>query len=199
MEEIVDFNEWLKNYVPVEPKYYVVYDVYTGELTGVYPDHSSENLENKIEIEKELAESIFDGKISLSSFYVDLSSEKLEIIQVQSLRKIDDILHRIIDKKFSDIEDPDITVKYSSITRKLMFELKKSLRTKKIKWNGETELRFIISSYNDPYKIYQAIYFTLNQIYEKDLEFDYSGEDTNFSVFTIRLFKHYIFERYENN
>lgn len=199
MEEIVDFDEWLRNYLPLEPKYYAVYDITTGEVTGIYPEQSSVNLENKLEVTREFAESIFDGKASLGAFYVDLSLEKLEIVQIHSLRKIDDILHRIIDKKYSDIVESDIKIRYSTDTGKINFELNENLRNKKIKWNGETSLKFIISSYNDPHKIYQLIQFTLNEVYEKDLEFDYEGEDTNFSVFTIRLFKHYIFERYENN
>jgi len=199
MEEIIDFDEWFRNYLPLEPKYYAVYDNVTGEITGIYPEHSSENLENRLEVTKEFAESIFEGTISLGSFYVDLSMEKLEIVQIQSLRKIDDILHRIIDKKYSDISESDIKVTYFFDRKKICFELNKNLRNKKIKWDGETVLKFLISSYNDPHKIYQMIQFTLNEVYEKDLEFNYDGEDTNFSIFTIRLFKNYIFERYENN
>lgn len=199
MEEIIDFDEWLKTYIPAEPKYYAIYDIDTGELTGVYPEHSSTDLENKIEVEKEFAELIFEGKIPLASFYVDLSSETLEIVQIRSLRKIDDILHRIVDERYSEIFDPDITVEYYLKRKKIGFRLREKLREKKIKWSGETELKFIISSYNDPHKIYQVINFSLNDIYEKDLDFSYIGIDENFSVFTIRVFKKYILKRYEDN
>jgi hypothetical protein len=195
MEEIIDFDEWLKNYVPPPIIYFAIYDTETGEVTAIYPESSCTHIENKIKIDDDLAQEIFDGKIHLSSCFVDLSSDMLEVIRTKSMRKIDDILHRVKDIKFSESGNSDILIRFFSDKKKIKFELKEELRTKKIKWDGDTALKFIISSYNDPHRIYQVISFTLDELYLDDKEFEYHETDYNFSIFTNRIFKRYLIEK----
>lgn len=194
MEKIIDFDEWIKNFVIVEPDYYAIYDKKTGVITGVYPEGPAKNLDSKIKITKEFAESIIDGSIPMHHCYVDLSSDSLEIIQVSSLKKIDDILHRIIEKKYSDIETPDLLVNYFRESGTFKFILSEEIRIKRVKWDGDTELKFIISQYNDPHKILDVISFTLDHLYENDLEFKITLSEENFSVFTRRIFKKYVID-----
>ena len=195
MEKVIDFDEWLKNYVPPPVIYFAIYDNETGAVTAVYPDSACESIENKIKIDEDLAQEIFDGKLQLSSCFVDLSSDTLEVIRTKSMRKIDDILHRVKDIKFSESKIFDILIRFSPDSKKMKFELKEQFRSKKIKWDGDTALKFIICSYNDPHRIYQVISFTLDELYIGDKEFDYTGEDNNFSMFTNRIFKRYLIEK----
>ncbi len=197
MEKVIDLEEWLKTIEIPVPDFYAIYDLTTGEVTGIYPEHSCQHLSNKIKIDKELADSIFDGTVAMSNCFIDCDSETLEIVQVNNLRKIDDILHRVVDKKYSTSDFNDISIKYKE--NKLVFELNEKLRNKKTKWAGDTECKFIVTSYNDPHKIYQLISFTLDSLYEKDQVFDYDGPDSNFSVFTNRILKRYVIEKYESN
>jgi hypothetical protein len=195
MEKIMDFDEWLKNYVPPPIIYFAIYDNETGAVTAIYPDSSCESMENKVRIDDDLAQEIFDGKIHLSSCFVDLSSDVLEVIRTKSMRKIDDILHRVKDIRFSESRNSDILIRFFSDTKKIKFELKEQLRTKKIKWDGDITLKFVLCSYNDPHKIYQVVSFTLDELYLEDKEFDYTEKDHNFSVFTNRIFKRYLIEK----
>jgi hypothetical protein len=66
------------------------------------------------------------------------------------------------------------------------------LKERNIKWSGDTKLKFIISSYNDPHEIYQVVEFTLDNLTASNIEVLYKGNDKNFSVFTPRIFKKYV-------
>lgn len=195
MEETVDFDEWIKTFVPAEPEYYAIYDKDSGAVIGIYPEHSSKNFENRLKVDRELAESIFNGKLNMSSCFVDFNSDTLEIVQVHSLRKIDDILHRVIDKAYSDVSKSDIIVSHIVKDKKLRFELTDFFTRRKIRWSGDTELRFIICSYNDPHKIYQVINLTLDELSSGSKECKLETEDKKFSVFTTRVLKTYTLER----
>ena len=75
------------------------------------------------------------------------------------------------------------------------FQISDRLKEKNIKWSGDTELKFIISSYNDPHKIYQVIRLTLQELTDSNVRISYNNSDKNFSVFTSRIFKKYVFEK----
>ena len=195
MAEIIDFDKWLENFVPPAVQYYAIFDRSTSMVVGIYPDHAAVDLDNKLPVDNDFAEDIFSGKIPLTSCFVDEVEGKLEIIQTKSLKTIDDILHRIIDKQYSNFISPDVTIKYISSEKNIEFELSDRLKEKNIKWSGDTELKFIICSYNDPHKIYQVIKFTLEDLFKTNAKVLYIGDDENFSVFTSRIFKKYIFEK----
>lgn len=195
MEETVDFDEWIKTFVPAEPEYYAIYDVETGAVIGIYPEHSSIDFKNRLKIDRELAESVFSGKLNMSNCFVDFNADTLEIIQVHSLRKIDDILHRIIDKTYSDATASDVVVRHFVKDKKIRFELTDFFTKRKIRWSGDTELRFLVCSYNDPHKIYQLINFTLDELNSGEKEYKIETDDEKFSVFTTRVLKTYTLER----
>lgn len=195
MEKVIDFDKWLENFTPPTIQYYAIFDIATSMLIGIYPDHAAQNLSNKLLVDTEFAEAVFSGKISLTSCFVDEVDGKLEVIRTKSLKTIDDILHRIIDKRYANQSTPDATVRYISNDNTIEFELSDRLKEKNIRWNGDTELKFIICAYNDPHKIYQVVRFTLEELLESNIKVSYIGPEVSFSVFTSRIFKKYIFEK----
>lgn len=194
MEQIIDFDTWIKNYVPPQIKYYAVYDPETGEVKGVYPDTAASDIEHKIEIDNELAEDIQNGLVRMNTCFVDLDSEKIEIIEKHSLRKIDDILHRIIDKQYSKNVDVDISIVYNSNLKRIIIEMSEVLKNKKLKFDGETIIQFLITDYNDPHYIYETISFKLKDLKKYPQSIPFTAPVKRFSVFTNRLFKNYVFQ-----
>jgi hypothetical protein len=69
------------------------------------------------------------------------------------------------------------------------------LKTRKIRWDGHTEMEFLITSYNDPHGLHQVISFKLEELEKGSKEFIYTGTDNRFSIFTRRIFKNYVFEK----
>lgn len=206
MEKVMSFDEWLANYVPRDPVYYAEYDPETGTVTGIYPDHSAPDTENKIEIDSQLVTDIFEGKINLSSCVVNKYDSVVEIAEVKSLTKIDDVLHRIVDKKYTEVADPDIFVTYNRSNKKLVFELSEKfkgnrpveekylpIKSRKIHWDGDTLMNFLITDYNDPNNLKHMFSFRISDLIGKSMSYDVDL-DKRFSVYTRRLLKKYIFE-----
>lgn len=191
MEEMIDFDEWIKNYKPPEIEFYAIYNPDSFEVVGVYPTPAANTKEHKIKIDRELAEDIQNGIVKMSSCFVNLETNSLEILEKHPLRKIDDILHRIIDKKYSDVEDNDITVKFKN--KKIIFEMSKKLANRKIKWKDDETINFFITSYNDPHVVYKNISIKLDNLYKEPQEFICDLEN-KFSIYTRRIFKNYVFE-----
>jgi hypothetical protein len=193
MEEITDFDKWLQEIV-IEPiEYYAIYDPQTAEVIGVYPKNSARDIEHKVLIDLELAESILEGKVSLRSFSVDEVDNVLQVVQTQSIRKIDDILHRVVSKEFSTFEEADLCVTFDTELTEITLSLVEKIKRKKIRWDSHAVLRFLITEYNDPHKVIQVITTTLDDLYTNDQTYQYTGTDKKFSVFTSRVFKNYIF------
>lgn len=193
MEKIKDFDTWLKNFVPEPVVFYAIYDNTTGAVTGVYPEHSCSDIKHKIKIDSDLAVSIFDGIVSITNCFVDLNSETFEVIQKESLRKIDDILHRIPEVEYSNIENPDVMITLKE--NDLSFSLSDSIKNKKIKWDGDTVLKFLVTEYNDPHKFHDVISFTLDDLYSQTQNFNYKGPLGKFSIFTNRILKTYAIKK----
>lgn len=195
MEEITDFDKWLQTVV-VEPiEYYAIYNPQTAEVIGIYPKNSAKDIEYKVLIDLDLAESILEGKISLRSCFVDDVDDTLQVVQTQSVRQIDDILHRVVSKEFATFNEADLCITFNSESNTITLSLIEKLKRKKIRWDNHALLRFIVTEYNDPHKVIQVIVTTLENLYITDQTFEYTGTDKNFSVFTSRIFKNYIFEK----
>jgi hypothetical protein len=104
-------------------------------------------------------------------------------------------LHRVIDRKYLTVQDTDIVIQYNELENKLIFSMTPVLKTRKIRWDGHTEMEFLITSYNDPHNLYQVISFKLEELEQSSKEFIYTGADNQFSIFTRRIFKNYVFEK----
>jgi hypothetical protein len=195
MEEVIDFDKWYQDH-KIEIEYWAVYDPETGKVKGIYPNQSADNFEHKIKIDQETGEAIGDGRISLANCYIDFESDTLEIIEIKSLIKIDDVLHRIIDSYWADSKDPDLTVKVKGDN--LIFSLSDKVKSKKrIHYNGDTIMDFYITEYNDPNILFEKFSIQLNQLIEEEKSFQIKLPK-KFSVYTRRIFKKYILVN-ENN
>ena len=195
MEEIIDFDNWLQQYIAPQVEYWAIFEPTTGEVIGIYPDLSAGEKQHKIKIDRDLAEDIHNGIVQMNCCFVDLNSQTVEIVTRPSFVKIDDILHRVIDKKYALDQKNDIVIQYNELENKIIFVLYSSIKTRKIQWAGSTEMQFFITSYNDPHNLFQTIAFQLKDLEESSKEFIYTGPHTRFSIFTRRILKNYVFEK----
>lgn len=188
-----------------EIKYVAKFDNETGKVISVGPRTKDCFLDNEIEIDRELFDDIFSGKINLHFCFIDFYDNKLQIKYNQVLRKIDDVLHRVVEKQFADIENSDIYLTYNDSLKQLCIELterfygsrseenKENLKKQKIFWSGDTKMDFYITEYNDPHFVFETISIRLCDLDSKQFNIDLDI-DKKFSVFTRRLFKNYILE-----
>ena len=192
MEELMDFDEWYAMQSNKEIVYWAVYDKETGNVQGVYPNDAALGFDNKIKIDKELALDIQEGKISISNCVVDLESDQIEIVEIKSLVKIDDVLHRIVEKNFSEVVDPDISIVKSNGS--LIVSINEKYKNgKKTKWDGETVMDFFITDYNDPHIIYEIVSVKVSELDGQSFAVNIDCPE-KFSIYTKRLFKNYVIE-----
>jgi hypothetical protein len=193
MEEVMDFDQFIANYVPEKPEYEAIYNG-EGIVVSICPKGISNHIENRVSIDIDIVDQIHAGTLQLHNCFIDLDSKEIEITRQEYLKKIDDIFHRIPEKKFIDPNlIPDIKILYSKKTKKVKFSMTEKLKGKKIRWSGDTVLRFYFTDYNDPHKIVKKIEFTIDQLHKKNLTFDFDL-DKRFSVFTRRLLKNYVLD-----
>jgi hypothetical protein len=203
MEKMIDFDQWYLDWTPVPVDYVAVFDPYTGAVLSVGPSHAFINEKHKVPIDKEMAEAIISAEIKISSCLVDINSNSLEIAEIKSVYKIDDVLHRIILKEYSNQKKPDIYLTYKSKNKTLKIELSEELggtkkptipvKKRKIVWDGDTELVFLITDYNDPNILFETISIKIKDLMGKSKLFK-DIEHDHFSVYTRRLFKNYVMD-----
>jgi len=203
MEEL-DFDEWVKNYKPVTPKYFARFQPEDGSIVGIYPETALGDQSNIIEIDDETAMLVYEGKLQLSSCFIDIDSGTFQIAEIKVLNKIDDVLHRIVDKQWSKFEEEeDVFVTMFSEEGKMTIELsekyngtrsssKKSKR--KIHWDGSTVMTFLITDYNDPNVIFDVVKIKIDDLIGKSTTLRIKNVPKKFSVYTKRLFPKYILE-----
>lgn len=203
METIEDFDKWLAEYKPPIVKYVAVFNPTTGKVISVGPDFTFQNEEHKIYIDKELAQSIIDAEIQIEKCMIDINSGSLEIAELKTLIKLDDVLHRIISLEYTEAEKYDVYLTYSKKNKTLKIQLseefggtkkiKQKIKTRKFVWEGSTVMNFLITAYNDPNLIYEMHDVTISDLIGKNViikDIDYDS----FSVYTRRLFKNYVIE-----
>jgi hypothetical protein len=207
MEEIVDYDQFLLNIPSIELEYSALYNPTTGEVISVGPMQAFSDTNNKISIDKETAELIIEGKIKINSCVVDLRENKLEIIETKSIFKMDDVLHRVIEKRWANIARPDIFITYNRNKQILKFQLTEEFYgTKKlsksfqpvmkraVKWDGDTEIHFLITDYNDPNVLYKMVSFKISDLIGNSKIYKNFELPLNFSIYTRRVFKNYVLE-----
>lgn len=206
MEKLMDFDTWAKTYVPQEVKYVAVFDPMSGAVQSVGPDHAFQNIENKIYIDAETAESVIKGEIKISSCVIDLSSNTFEISEIKSIVKIDDVLHRIIDQKYSDIAKNDLFLTYNRQAKTLDIQLSEEyggtriladefqpVKLKRIIWDGDTQMDFLVTDYNDPNVLFDLFCVKINDLKGQTYTIN-NFEYEKFSIYTRRLFKNCVIE-----
>lgn len=193
MEGLTDFNTWFDNFKVEDTVYMAVFDNQTGQVISVGPSHAFENETCKLIIDSETAELIIEGTIKISSCVVDIQNNVMEIAEVKNVFKIDDVLHRIINTEYSEVENPDVILTYNFQNQTLKFELSEVYNgTRKILWDGETVMNFLITDYNDPNMLYNMISVKISDLLGQSFVIDNLEVPKKFSIYTRRLFKHYV-------
>ena len=200
-QKLMDFDQWIQNYKLPLIEFVAVFDPTTLAVTSVGPSHAFTDQKHKITIDQELAESIIKSEIKISNCVVDINSNTIEVAEIQNMYKIDDILHRIISSKYSDIEKPDIYLTHSKKNKTLKIELGKEFggtkhpkipyRQRNIIWDGDTVMDFYITEYNDPNLTLETVSVKINELVGKSKIIENISYE-NFSVYTRRLFKNYV-------
>jgi hypothetical protein len=205
MEEVIELEPLEFPYVPLI--YVALFNPDTGEIVSIGPESAFEHETNKIVIDSEIAERVIEGKVRIQNCFVDLTTGTFEIAELKNVYKIDDVLHRIVDKKWSDIEKPDLFVTYNKKKKTLTFELTEELggskklpkkhqpaKKRKVIWEGSLEMSFLITDYNDPNVLYKMLSFKISDLSESPMIYEGVDVPTKFSVYTRRLFKNYVME-----
>ena len=201
MEKITEFDQWYLDWKPPVIEYVAVFDPQTGIVLSVGPSHAFENEKHKVPIDKETAESIISAEVKISSCIININSNTLEVAEIRSVFKIDNVLHRIISIEYADETPPEIYLTHNSKNKTLKIELSEEfggtkkpivpIKERKIVWDGDTEMNFLITDYNDPNVLFQIISVKIKDLVGKSKVFK-NVDSTRFSVYTRRLFKNYV-------
>ena len=204
MEEIIAIEEWLTNYKPPEITYRANYNPNTGSILRVGPSHAIEET-NSIDLDKEIALKILDGEAPLAKCYVDLQSKSLQIAEIKYVYKIDDVLHRIIEKQWSKFSKPDVVITYNRKKKQISVELSEefngsyklpdemSVAKRNIVWDGDTNIEILLTDYNNPHILHGKYSVTINELCKNKKIFKNIKFPKNFiSFYTRRLFKNYM-------
>jgi hypothetical protein len=195
MEEITyDFSDLIGKFDVRKIEYYALYDSNTLTVTGIYPSHALEDKSEAIQIDRELADSINEGRLNMSKCKANLYTRTVEVIEDVSEISIDTVLHRIIEKKWNTKKvKNDILITYDSKASIMRFNIHPKYFSD-VTWPTSLELKFIVTGYNDPHVLYETVSFTLGHILDKKkIELKINIDDT-FSIFTKRVFPHYQLE-----
>lgn len=201
MGEMIDFDQWYLDWKPSVVEYVAVFDPQTGAVLSVGPSHAFNNEKYKVPIDKETAESIISAEIKIDSCVININSNTLEVAEIRSVFKIDNVLHRIISVEYADEINPDIYITYNSKNKSLKIELSTEfggtkvpvvpVKERRIVWDGDTEMNFFITDYNDPNVLFEIISVRIKDLVGKAKIFK-NIEYKKFSVYTRRLFKNYV-------
>lgn len=192
-QELMDFDEWVELQKSTVVEYFVAYDS-EGMIKTIGPAHSLLEFKDKVKIDDEIAVNILEGRENVFSYRVDIPTKqvvKLNKFATHTLTKIDDVLHRIVDRKWSSTTDEDIRIAYNSSESTLTFSI--SEKYKKLILEGDTDMNFLVTDYNDPNILLQMITFKVGDLAEKEKTYSIKSQN-RFSVYTRRIFNQYVID-----
>ena len=196
MEEKLDlapFDEWIKTLEIPEETYFFEFDL-NGNVIALHPGPAVDHIKNKIQVDLDVALGIYDRGETLRHYKVDIISGrviKVNLASITGLTKIDDVLHRVIDKKWSKISKPDVSIEYDRADALLTFKINPLLKT--IEWQGDQDMVFLITEYNDPNVLQEMISFNVNELVKYPQRFTLTLPE-KFSIYTRRIFDKYTYE-----
>jgi hypothetical protein len=196
MEEKLDlapFDEWIKTLEVPEETYFFEFDL-DGNVLALHPGPGVDHIKNKIQVDLDVALGIYEKGETLRHYKVDVVSGrviKVNLASITGLTKIDDVLHRVIDKKWSKVSKPDVSVEYDRAEALLTFKINPLLKT--IEWQGEQDMVFLITEYNDPNVLKEMISFNVNELVKYPQRFTLELPE-KFSIYTRRIFDKYTYE-----
>ena len=196
MEEKLDlapFDEWIKTLEVPEETYFFEFDL-EGNVVALHPGLAVDHIKNKIQVDLDIALGIYERGETLRHYKVDVISGrviKVNLASITGLTKIDDVLHRVIDKKWSKVAKPDVSIEYSREDALLTFKINPLLKT--IEWQGDQDMVFLITEYNDPNVLQEMISFNVNELVKYPQRFTLTLPE-KFSIYTRRIFDKYTYE-----
>jgi len=196
MEEKLDlapFDEWIKTLELLEETYFFEFDN-DGNVVALHPGTAVDHIKNKIQVDLDVALGIYERGETLRHYKVDVISGrviKVNLASITGLTKIDDVLHRVIDKKWSKVLKPDVSIEYSREDNLLTFKINPLLKT--IEWQGDQDMVFLITEYNDPNMLREMINFNVNELVKYPQRFTLELP-VKFSIYTRRIFDKYTYE-----
>ena len=196
MEEKLDlapFDEWIKTLEVSEETYFFEFDA-DGNVIALHPGPAVDHIKNKIQVDLDIALAIYEQGETLRHYKVDATSGrviKVNLANITGLTKLDNVLHRVVDKKWSKISKPDVSIEYNKADALLTFKINPLLKT--IEWQGDQDMVFLITEYNDPNVLQEMISFNVNELvkYPQRININLPNK---FSIYTRRLFDNYTFE-----
>jgi len=196
MEEKLDlapFDEWIKTLEVLEETYFFEFDL-DGNVIALHPGPVVDHNKNKIQVDLDVALGIYERGETLRHYKVDVISGrviKVNLASITGLTKIDDVLHRVVDKKWSKISKPDVSIEYDRTDTLLTFKINPLLKT--IEWQGDQDMVFLITEYNDPNVLQEMISFNVNELVKYPQRFTLALPE-KFSIYTRRIFDKYTYE-----
>ncbi len=196
MEEKLDlplFDQWIKTIEVPEETYFFEFDS-EGNVIALHPGQTVSKIKNKIQVDNSIALAIYEQGETLRHYKVDVISGrviKVNLASITGLHKIDDVLHRVIDKRWSNITKPDIAIEYNRQESLLTFKINPLLKT--VEWQGDQEMVFLVTEYNDPNVLQEMISFNVNELvkYPQRIKVELPKK---FSIYTRRIFDKYTYE-----
>jgi hypothetical protein len=187
-----------------EITYAAVYNPDSGEVMRIGPATAFINEKHQVALDKDTALQIIEGKIRITSCMVNVYTKEFEIAEIKTAYRMDDVLHRIPDVQWADIENPEIYLTYDAGT--LTFELSKEFGGTKVSsdrpitvirrtlWEGDTTMNFFITDYNDPNVLHKTMSIKIIELMNTSKVYKDLNIPKRFSVYTRRLFKKYVME-----
>jgi hypothetical protein len=203
MEEI----EFLDTAVIKEVVYMAEFDPVSGKILSVGPSTAFINTPNTMKIDQGTAEKIIEGEINIFNCAVDVRDMTFELIEKQTIVKMDDVLHRIMHKKWTIIDKPDIHLTVDTENGVIVVELTEEFYgtyrlsekyqpviKRKVIWDGDTVLNFYITAYNDPNILYSQYSILLKDLVGTEVEIKCGQLPEKFSIYTRRILKNYVLD-----
>jgi hypothetical protein len=196
MEEKLDlapFDEWIKTLEIPEETYFFEFDN-DGNVIALHPGISVADIKNKVQVEIDIALGIYERGDTLKHYKVDVTSGrilKVNLSSITGLTKIDDVLHRVINKKWTNVTKPDISIEYNRDSSLLTFKINPLLKT--VEWQGDQDMVFLLTAYNDPNILQEMISFNVNELVKYPQRFTLDLPE-KFSIYTRRIFDKYTYE-----
>ena len=185
-------------------KYLAEFCPESGSILSIGPYDSLKNKKNITDIDEELVERIHTGEVNIHSCFLNIDKNDVDIAETKYVFAIDDVLHRISDAKYAQIENPDIIVekKLGNIKIRLsekwggnypLKNKKKSFKPRNTVWSGNTICEFLITKPNDPNIIYDYFKCYLEDI-KNDYEYRLTNVEKEYSIYTKRILEKYVME-----
>lgn len=196
MEEKLDlapFDEWIKTLEVPEETYFFEFDN-DGNVIALHPGVSVATIKNKVQVDIDIALGIYERGDTLKHYKVDITSGrilKVNLSSITGLTKIDDVLHRVIDKRWTNVTKPDISIEYNRDNSLLTFKINPLLKT--VEWQGDQDMVFLLTAYNDPNILQEMISFNVNELVKYPQRFTLDLPE-KFSIYTRRIFDKYTYE-----